>query len=342
MTRQRENTSREAGKKNPVWIAWETQRRTLTLSRKLGFELRIFDHEKLGLLRYPWSTLRTLSMLLRERPSLVAVQNPSMALAALACALKPLLGFALIVDRHSNFLLARRKPRLLRDALFGFLSRFTLRRADLTIVTNGEIADRVAAASGRAFILPDPYPDWIPALPAPERGVPEAVFVCSWADDEPIPEVMEACEMLEGEIVLHVTGKPKSLHRDLIGRRPGNFRPTGFLPDEDYFRLLRECDAMVVLTTMPSTLVCGAYESAALGKPLLLSGSAVLKKYFHLGALHLDSHEPREIAGKMRRLIARRRELGEEMLTFLRASREEWEKRRKTLLRELDTLQTKR
>lgn len=92
----------------PVWIAWESQRRSLTLSSKLGCSLRILDFGGGDLLRYPWSACRTLVLLFSQRPSLVVVQNPSMALAALACACKRALGFVLVVDRHSNFLLSGR------------------------------------------------------------------------------------------------------------------------------------------------------------------------------------------------------------------------------------------
>src|SRR5690606_3560715 len=166
----------------PVWIAWETQRRSLTLSSRLACRLRIFDCGIDGILRYPWSAWKTLSIFLAEKPSVVIVQNPSMALAALACACKRLMGYSLVVDRHSNFLLAG-GTRGWKARVFLAVSRYTLRNADLTVVTNNEIADRVLKEHGRPFILPDPYPALeVASLPA-RRPVPEIVFVCSWADD---------------------------------------------------------------------------------------------------------------------------------------------------------------
>jgi glycosyltransferase involved in cell wall biosynthesis len=322
----------------PLWIAWERQRRTLELSSRLGCRLRIFDHSHLGALRYPWSAARTALLLGRERPSLLIVQNPSMALAALACACKRLFGFALVVDRHSNFLLARRRREGWKDRLFLALSRYTLRNADLTLVTNGEIADRVLAAGGRPFVLPDPYPEVPYAPPPPARSVPEAVFVCSWAEDEPIAEMMAACGALRGEAVVRATGRPKPSHAGLLGRRPENFLPTGFLADADYLRLLAAADAVVVLTTMPSTLVCGAYEALALGKPLLLSGSRALREYFTAGVVHLETHHPEEIAHKLRLVLSRRTELRQQGAAFLEASRAAWRTRREELRRLLDAL----
>lgn len=310
----------------------------MTLSRSLGFRLRIFDHERLGWLRYPWSALRTLALLISERPSLVAVQNPSIVLAALACACKRVLGFSLVVDRHSNFLLSARPgsgPSGWKRRIFMALSRYSIRNADVTIVTNPEIAERVARESGRPFILPDPYPDLAIAPRLPPRPVARVVFVCSWAADEPILEMMEAAAEMRGEIVMHVTGRPKPAFSKLLGARTDNFRPTGFLSDADYFRLLAEADAVAVLTTQPSTLVCGAYEGIAMGKPLLLSGSKVLRKYFAAGAVHLDTHRPREIAEKLRLLLSRRREIRDAGLVFLELSRAAWRARHMDLQRTL-------
>lgn len=322
----------------PAWIAWETQRRSQTLSRSLGCSLHIFDHESLGWLRYPWSALRTLALLISERPSLVVVQNPSMLLAALACACKRLLGFSLVVDRHSNFLLSPGAAKGIKGwkrRLFLALSRYSIRNADITIVTNPEIAARVAGEAGRPFILPDPYPDLDIAPRPPGRAVPRVVFVCSWADDEPIREMMAAAAELRGEIVMHVTGRPKPVYSAMLESRTENFLPTGFLSDAEYFRLLADADAVAVLTTQPSTLVCGAYEGMAMGKPLLLSGSEVLRRYFAAGAVHLDTHRPGEIAEKLRLLLAKRREVRDAGLIFLEISRAAWRGRHLALRRAL-------
>lgn len=331
-------------KKTPTWIAWETQRRSQTLSRSLGYRLRIFDHERLGLFRYPWSALRTLALLVAERPSLVVVQNPSMVLAALTCACKRLLGFSLVVDRHSNFLLSPGAAKGAKGArgiwgwkrrVFLALSRYSIRNADITIVTNPEIAARVERDSGRPFILPDPYPDLAIAPRPPGRAVARVVFVCSWADDEPIREMMEAAAELRGEVVMYVTGRPKAAYSGMLEKRTDNFLPTGFLSDAEYFRLLAEADAVAVLTTQASTLVCGAYEGMAMGKPLLLSGSDVLRRYFAAGAVHLENHLPREIAAKLRQLLVRRRELRDSGLVFLELSRRAWRTRHLALQRAL-------
>src|SRR4051812_14960269 len=123
-----------------AWIAWETQRRTLNLSRKVDAELFIFDDENKGAIRYPLSALKTLSALWKHRGGLVFVQFPSMFLAALASFLKPLFHYKLVVDRHTDFSLELKPPFGWKERLILSLSRYSVRKADLTVVTNSELA----------------------------------------------------------------------------------------------------------------------------------------------------------------------------------------------------------
>lgn len=276
-----------------VWIAWETQRRSVTLADRLGARLHLCLDERFGVLRYPVSIAKTIAILLRQRGGIVFVQNPSMVLAALACVLKPLRRYRLVVDRHSNFSFLGAGARGMRVRIASVLSRFTLRGADLTIVTNEELSAHVQRAGARAFVLPDPFPD----APAAARAAPardagarpaELLFVSSWAADEPIAATIEACRALRGEAIVRITGRVKPAFSRLLADAPDNFLPTGFLSDEDYFALMARSDAVIAITTRAATLVCGGYEAAALGKPMLLGGSAALRSYFDAGAVYTD------------------------------------------------------
>lgn len=275
-----------------LWIAWETQRRSLGLAPLLGADLRLFLHK--GWSRYPRSLAGTASLLSKKPGNMVFVQNPSMVLAAWACLLKGPLGFPLVVDRHSNFAyLAGRKAGLKRR-LSDWLSDFTLRNADLTLVTNAELAERVERAGGRAFVLPDPFPDlsaWRPVAEAAEsepRAIREILFVSSWAFDEPIEAALEACRRLRGEAVVRITGRVPAGYARKLRSAPDNFIPTGFLSENDFLAAMAKCDAVMAVTTREATLVCGGYEGAAMGKPLILGNSSALRAYFDAGCVYTD------------------------------------------------------
>ena len=322
------------GRSDRVWIAWEKQRRSLNLSQRLGARLFLCLDEDKGWRRYPLSAARTVSELKTRRGKTVMVQNPSMVLAALACLLRKPLGYSLVVDRHSNFgFLAGGKPGLKRR-LSDLLSDFTLKRADLTLVTNAELRERVEAAGGRGFVLPDPFPDLRPYMAAPaappeprDAGAPkEILFVSSWAFDEPIAETIEACRRLQGQAVVRITGKVKPAYARLLAEAPPNFVPTGFLSDRDYFALMARCDAVMAVTSRAATLVCGGYEGVVMGKPLILGNSAALRDYFDSGCVYTDG-TPGDLEARIRGLLGDLPAYREGILDLRTRREAEWEAR---------------
>ena len=52
---------------------------------------------------------------------------------------------------------------------------------------------------------------------------------------------------------------------------------------------LGACDVVVVLTTKPHILLCGAYEAVAAGKPLVLSNQEDLLEYFSRGVVPTEN-----------------------------------------------------
>src|SRR5690606_19499272 len=132
-------------------------------------------------------------------------QNPSIVLAALLCFLKPL-GYKLIIDRHSNFKLYTLSIKSFKWRAFHFLSRYTLKKADLTIVTNKYLADLVIDLGGRSFVLPDKLPALDKHANKVLGGVYKLVFVCTYSADEPVLEVFEALRYLGEDYQLYVTG----------------------------------------------------------------------------------------------------------------------------------------
>src|SRR5262245_25632217 len=84
-----------------IWITWETQRRNRTLSEKVDAELYEIDIHAHRLLRYPLSLIKTLAILLRRRPRLLFVQNPSLVLALFAVIYGRVFCKLVVVDAHN-------------------------------------------------------------------------------------------------------------------------------------------------------------------------------------------------------------------------------------------------
>jgi glycosyltransferase involved in cell wall biosynthesis len=308
-----------------IWIAWETQRRSITLSGRLGADLHILELEHLGIWRYPLSLWRTARLLWGSRGEIVFVQNPSLILAAFAAFWKRFLHYTLVVDRHTNFVQVEEHSALLSRVLT-WLSQYSIRRADLTIVTNSEIDNKYIRPIGRGFILPDPYPD-VPAPVAAARdnsGALRILFVSSWETDEPIREVAEVCRRLGSNVEVFISGRPKKEYASLVESRPENFVVTGFLSDEDYFKLMASVDCVMAISRWPGTLCCGAYEGVALGKPVILNDEAVTKEYFSSGAVYTNSSAD-DLEQQMRFVADNRAELTARVAEFRERSSVAWD-----------------
>lgn len=294
---QKNTTAESSNKYNKrIWISWERQRRTITLSKEFNAELFIVNNKKSGLLRYPELILKTVQIIFKEKPKYVFAQNPSIILAALICFLKKPFRFTTIIDRHTNFKLNHRKSYKFKWLIFRCLSNYSLENADHTIVTNKYLKLLIRKHSKSSSVLPDKIPTLIPSSELEVRSPKftlKALFICTFADDEPYREVFAAFKYFP-EICLEVTGSyDGALDQSELKDLPSNVKLLGFVSNQNYIDHLFNCDFTVVLTTQEFTLNCGAYESLAAKKPMLLSDTKTIRSYFSFGANYakLDSLE---------------------------------------------------
>jgi glycosyltransferase involved in cell wall biosynthesis len=286
-----------------LWIAWERQRRSVELAAAFRCQLEVIDLDGAAF-RYTRSAVRTLALVATRRPPLLVVQNPSMVLAALACLVGPALRIPVVVDRHTTFLLGKDVRATVRRRVFWMLHLFTLRRAALTIVTNGPLAELVRQAGGRAEVLPDRLPTLKSSSRYPTVSGPCVVFPASYGEDEPLDEVLEAWRQLPADVHLYITGNFRKRDVELPERAPHNVTFTGFLSEQDYVNLLFSVDAVLALTTAPSTMLCACYEALAAGKSLITSDSDVLREYF--GRAIIVENTSEAIAQGLRRFLENR------------------------------------
>ena len=211
-----------------IAVTWFEHRRTTELCGGLNIELVVCATRLRGLLRYLVLSARTLALLVRRRPEAVLVQNPSLILAALALLLRRPLRYRLLVDAHNEAV----QPFKNRQRWVARLSRWVIRRADLTIVTNRYLAEQVTLQNGKPFTLPDRIPT-PPTAPAQElRAKFNVVLVATFDSDEPCAAAFTAVE--GADLQLYVTGNHRKLDPTLATAMPSNIQFTGFLDEQAY------------------------------------------------------------------------------------------------------------
>lgn len=278
-------TMSNASGTDAIWFTWEKQRRNRSMAKAVGARLEELEFKGSTLARYWALGRRTFGIVRREQPAIIYFQNPSLVLAALIVTMKVLrLTRATIVGDYHN---AGVHPPVLT-----WLVPWLVRHADLTIVSNANLAGEIEAMGGRALPMPDPIPELEPAADRAANATFEVLFVCSWADDEPIADVLRAARSLldsEPNLTVSITGRPKL---EKIGWRdpvPANVRLTGFLSEHDFDHELTHADAILDLTTRADCMVCGAYEATAAEVPMILSDNPPTREYFSKGALFTDN-----------------------------------------------------
>ena len=311
-----------------IWITWENHRRTAELARLLpGVTLYVIEMKGPRCVRYACLMPRTLCVLFRCRPGLVFVQNPSVVLALLTVLISPVFRFRVVVDSHNEGL----KPFYSRHNWLLPFYRWIQKGADLTIVTNEQLAKEVAFNKGRPFVLEDPIPQLNPTAATPLRGTYNIVFVCTFEKDEPYREVIESAHYLDASICIYITGRYQKAEAHVIGRSPGNVHFCGHLPEQEYVNLLHASDAVMDLTLMQDCLVCGAYEAVALEKPVILSDTFVLRNYFYKGAV-FTRNNAQSISSSVKRTIQDRRRLGREVGELKKELKSQWKAKHQALL----------
>jgi len=306
-----------------IWITWESQRRTIELARLLpNAKLFILQINAPRFVRYPYLILKTLGLLVRFRPKLLFVQNPSVVLTLSAVLLRRVFRFHLVVDAHNEGV----KPFHSHYNWLLPIYSWIQKKTDLTIVTNDQLAKEVASNGGTPFVMEDPIPQMWATNAISLQGKHNIVFVCTFQKDEPYKEVIASARFLDRSTCIYITGNYGKSPSCVIKDAPANIVFTGFLPEQEYVNLLHSSDAVMDLTLMQDCLVCGAYEAVALGRPLILSDTPVLKNYFYKGAVY-TANSSQAIANSIRHTIAGHAKLEVEVRDLKRDLEAAWQKK---------------
>ena len=315
-----------------VWGPPSHGPRSRVFAQELGIdELHyVYSTTRRGLLvaplKYSYQAVRTLLLLFQRRPRVVFVQSPPSIAVFFVYLYCVLTGSCFVVDAHSDAFLS---PFWKRPV---WLHRFLARQAVTTIVTNEHFQAIINGWGGHAFVLRDVPTTFPMGDDYPVNGGFNIVVVNTFAQDEPLDEVLAAAAGMDG-VHFYVTGKKSRAGVRLPANPPDNVHFTDFLPDDAYYALLDRSEAVMCLTTRNHTMQRGACEALSMGKPIITSDWPLLKDYFHQGTVHVDNSSP-----GIRRGVAEMRQNHDryqvEIKELQQAQRREW-RAKITLLEEL-------
>lgn len=235
-------------------------------------------------IKYLLQTIKTLAILLRERPDVVFVMSPAVFANLPVFLYCKLFSKKYVVDAHTG---ALSNPMWKKVQ---FLQKFFCKKALFTIVTCDNLAQEVQSWGGKSIILPD-VPIKPPISIQPNfinNGNFNITFVSSFSTDEPIKEIISAAKEFK-DISFFITGKINNYANTFINQASSNVHFTNFLSDKEYYGLMEASDLVIALTKNRDTMQRGAYEAIYLEKPVITSDWPILRKNFPYGALLVDN-----------------------------------------------------
>jgi glycosyltransferase involved in cell wall biosynthesis len=222
-------------------------------------------------------------------------------------------GTPLMVDMHSGAFLDPPWRHFLAPTL-------RLLRGRAAIVTNAHLASVCRRAGVQSFILDDPLePAEIPAGPA--VGEPYVLVVLSYADDEPVREILSAASRRPDTRFVLTGAAPEPVRRSA----PDNVSFPGFVSRDEFIGWLRGSSAVVALTTRPDTMQRGAYEALEHAVPVVTSDTLVLRRYFGDAAVYARP-TPAGISTAVDEALDREQELRRSLLVLQREKTVEQQK----------------
>lgn len=230
-----------------------------------------------------WFTksIKTFSSIKKLKPQIVIVKNTHFVIATVVWLFRFVFKYKLVYDSHScSFSNSLNYPQ----SIHKFLSQ----RADLYLVTNDENKQVIKSWGGNVQIIHFPpinYDNQIfGEFPTSDKF--NLCYVNTYSSDEPYLEVIDAIKEMDN-VHLYITGNTKKCKHSLTNLP--NVTHTGFISREEYLGLLKNSDAIIVLTNRDNTMQKGGNEAVYLEKPIITSDFAFLRNYFSKGAVYVKS-----------------------------------------------------
>jgi glycosyltransferase involved in cell wall biosynthesis len=349
-----------------LFLAWAPYSvRAESISTRLGASLHTLSYKTrlkvYSPIKYPLLFYRTLRLLVSERPTTIICQTPPIfcPLAALFyAATNKKKNIRIIIDAHTATFEKPWSYPILKT-----LTRWAIGNAIAVIVANEELQNVIYQNYG---VMPLVLDDGVPQVDyasqeasqisinrgskSDQQHLPVSMHaqlglkgredesartkfavavISSFANDEPIEEVIEAAKILADTTIFYITGDQSRLaSRKLFEWKltANNVIFTGFLNQREYIGLLKRVDAIMVLTTRHDNMLSGAHEALALEQPLITSDWPPLRKYFCAGTAYVNN-SVKGIVNAVKYVQLEKDQMKEEMRVLKQRRLDEWERK---------------
>ncbi len=309
-----------------ITLAWApSETRTANYARQLNspaffVHYLLYKRPWIAPLKYILQTLKTFQILFSERPRVIYVLNPPIFAPLCVLIYCKLAGAQFVMDTHPPSLYSKRWSWSV--PIQRFVSRFAL----MNVTDQDRFKELFESWGSRALVLENPpkQPQFTAKIDEAHADRFKVAVINTFAVDEPLDIILEAAARLP-QVHFYITGDKGLAKPGVIENAPKNVTFTGFLRGDDYWNLIYNARAVMVLTTYPYSLLGGAQDAVALQVPLILSDQPVLREYFTEGTIFIENTTEGVYRG-VQDAIAREPQLRAEVVDLRRMHTEKWER----------------
>jgi glycosyltransferase involved in cell wall biosynthesis len=123
------------------------------------------------------------------------------------------------------------------------------------------------------------------------------VVIGKFSDDEPYDQIILAAKNMD-HVQFYFTGPIEKAKRKMdVNNLPKNVVLTGFLPQEEFIRLVKSVDVALALVTTAETMQMAAWEAMSCEVPIILSDWQLLRRTFPKGAIFVKNTQQSIVEG---------------------------------------------
>lgn len=310
-----------------IYYTWGFTHRGADLTKEIKGHYFLSKNYKLGkrkdiLIKIKYSFLDILQII-KMNPTVVIVDFASGFI-------KLIVGYMLKLFKNSKYVVDLHSAAYIdttqQSFIVKWIEKLIIDRADLIILHNEESLTLERFSDKKTVVLESRVPEInLSEVSVNKSDTKIIVFITKFHADEPIENMLETTNLFSNNYEFYFTGNYKNyFNSQHVIKKNVTF--TGFLPDDEYYKLLNSADVLIALTNREYTLVYGGREAISLNKPLIVSVNNSCKKYFNEGVL-FTNNEPIDIANKIKIAIEKSKNLTN-MMKLLKVEKNRlWEKR---------------
>lgn len=225
---------------------------------------------------------QNIKILRKIKPDILIITNTTWAVALVNFVYSKIAKVKLVLDSHSCAF----DHEFIKYPLF--LSLFFAKYSTVSFITNQSHYELLTKSGAKALILSDiPFENTFSAVNNKTLSDKFNIcYICTFSYDEPYFEVFKAASELS-DVQFYITGS-----YDMANLNPNDYPQvnfTGYINNNDYRTILKSADAIMTLTKNEDTMQRAGSESVSAGKPLITSGTKMLRNYFTKGAIFVDN-----------------------------------------------------